>query len=492
LSLSQSESQLLVSLRSFGGKADAISLARSLGLPLSSIFPLSSLLESKGYVKTREIVTERFFLTDEGRYCLKNGLPESRMVDLLSSRGGEMLLDELKASLKPDEFSAALGWGRRSGAVRIEKKEGKQFAVLVKPQKPELEGLLAEISSEPEKSLLDQAKQAAVLLLTERGLAEPKIAKQLFLELIRCEDAGAAASPSANVLTSDVIKSGEWKGVSLRPYDVAASPPVLKIGKKHPYIEFLHEAREILLAMGFEETAGPYVESEFWNFDVLYMAQDHPARAVHDNFQVRGVDAAIDAPDALIKKVQSVHETGAQTGSKGWGYKWDMDIARRQILRTHTTAVSVRSLSIRKVPPVKTFCLSKVFRPDVIDPRHMLEFSQLDGILGDQHINVRHLLGVLTEFAQQLGFKEIRFTPGYFPFTEPSIEAYVKHPKLGWIECLGSGLFRPEVLAPLGIRFPVIAWGIGIDRLAMIRLGLEDIRDLHSGSIDFLRQWRWW
>jgi phenylalanyl-tRNA synthetase alpha chain len=141
---------------------------------------------------------------------------------------------------------------------------------------------------------------------------------------------------------------------------------------------------------------------------------------------------------------------------------------------------------------VKTFCLSKVFRPDVIDSRHMLEFSQLDGILGDHGINVRHLLGVLTEFANQMGFKEIKFTPGYFPFTEPSIEAYVRHPKHGWIECLGSGLFRPEVTKPLGINFPVIAWGIGIDRLAMVRLGLDDIRQLHMGNIDMLRQWGWW
>jgi phenylalanyl-tRNA synthetase alpha chain len=277
----------------------------------------------------------------------------------------------------------------------------------------------------------------------------------------------------------------------LRPYDVTASPPVLIIGKKHPYLEFLEEVKEILISMGFEETVGPYVESEFWNFDALYQAQEHPARAVHDNFRVGGPVPNIDAPIELINAVKKTHENGGLTGSKGWRYKWSIDIAKQQVLRTQTTAVSVRTLFHRREPPVKTFCLSKVFRPDAIDSSHMIEFSQLDGILGDRGINVRHLLGILSEFAKQLGFKEIKFTPGYFPFTEPSIEAYAKHPKMGWIECLGSGLFRPEVLAPLGINFPVIAWGIGIDRLAMIRLGLDDIRDLHSMDLGRLREWGW-
>lgn len=492
MSLSQSEASLLGCLKKMGGKADATSLAKALDLPESSIFPLSNLLESKGYVRATETVSERFSLTDEGVYCLKNGLPENRMLKLLSSAPKEegMPLSKLESVLQPGEISAAIGWGRKGGAIRITKRDNVSVAILAHPLnlRSELEETLKKLATGPEKLSLVPEDQERALILVERGLVVLKESKHLSLQIIR----DVPLEVSANALTSEIIRSNKWREISLRPYDVTASPPSLKVGKKHPYLEFLREAKEILFAMGFEETMGPYVENEFWNFDVLFMAQDHPARAVHDNFQVKGVSAVIDAPDDLIERVRIAHESGGKTGSKGWGYHWNIETARRQILRTHTTAVSVRSLSTRKAPPVKTFCLSKVFRPDVLDSRHMLEFSQLDGIMGDRGINVKHLLGVLTEFANQMGFKEIKFTPGYFPFTEPSIEAYVKHPKLGWIECLGSGLFRPEVLWPLGITFPVIAWGIGIDRLAMIRLGLDDIRELHTGNINSLRQWGWW
>jgi phenylalanyl-tRNA synthetase alpha chain len=488
LSVSQSEARLIDSLKKLGGKADGASLATDLQVPESSIFPLSNLLQGKGYVKAWEEAVEVFTLTEEGRYCLEKGLPEVRLVKFLTSRGGSVPLRDLSQVLKPQEVSAALGWGRRGGAMVVEKKGGDTFASLKGGHDTALQGALEKLASaggargSMQGTRPDQIKQ-----LMERGLISSKVAKVIHIELIK---EPPVATESAK-LTSEMIKNGSWKGIRLRPYDVTASPPVLTIGKKHPYLEFLEEVKEILFSMGFEETAGPYVESEFWNFDALYQAQEHPARAVHDNFRVIGPRPQIDAPAKLINAVKKTHENGGDTGSTGWGYSWSLDIAKQPVLRTQTTAVSVRTLFQKREPPVKTFCLSKVFRPDSIDSRHMLEFDQLDGIIGDKGINVRHLLGTLSEFAQQLGFKDIKFTPGYFPFTEPSIEAYAKHPKLGWIECLGSGLFRPEVLTPLGIDFPVIAWGIGIGRLAMIRLGVDDIRDLHTMDLGKLREWGW-
>lgn len=488
VSVSQSEARLIDSLKKLGGKTDGASLASDLKVPESSIFPLANLLEGKGYVRTREDAEEVFTLTEEGRYCLDKGLPEARMISFLSSRSGEAPLKDLSRELKPQEVSAALGWGRRSGVVAIEKRGGEAIASLKGKYDPSLQDALQKLASvEGVQGGKAEATPDQIRQLMERGLISSKTEKIIHIELIK----EPAASTESAKLTSEMIKSGSWKGVRLRPYDVTASPPVLTIGKKHPYLEFLEEVREILFSMGFEETTGPYVESEFWNFDALYQAQEHPARAVHDNFRVRGPEPNIDAPAKLIGAVKKTHESGGDTGSKGWGYSWDVNIAKQPVLRTQTTAVSVRTLFKRREPPVKTFCLSKVFRPDAIDSRHMLEFDQLDGIIGNEGINVRHLLGILSEFARQLGFKDIKFTPGYFPFTEPSIEAYAKHPKLGWIECLGSGLFRPEVLAPLGIDFPVIAWGIGIDRLAMIRLGVDDIRDLHTMDLGKLREWGW-
>ncbi|MEM0083745.1 MAG: phenylalanine--tRNA ligase subunit alpha, partial [Candidatus Nezhaarchaeales archaeon] len=170
-----------------------------------------------------------------------------------------------------------------------------------------------------------------------------------------------------------------------------------------------------------------------------------------------------------------------------WGYKWSEEQAARLILRSHTTAVSARFLAGKPKPPVRMFCISKVFRPDVIDATHFIEFTQVDGIYGDKGVNLRSLFGILQDFVKRLGFEDIKFRPSYFPFTEPSVEGSVYHPKLGWIECLGAGMFRPEVLESLGIDYPVAAWGIGIDRLAMALLQISDIRELCSRNLKFLR-----
>lgn len=481
MALSQSELKLINSLKKLGGRADAESLARDMNEPVYSIFSLSQLLKEKNYVSIEEVVKEWYELTDEGKKCLEIGLPETRIYKILESSGGETSIDEIKKFLNEKELSAAIGWGKQTGVFLLEKRR-----VVLKARNPPISDFVLKKIAEGASLTMEDLK--IVQDLEKRGLVQKKSSKSIVLKLMKDV---VPSEFGIRALTADIIKSGKWKEVVLTPYDVAASPPEIFIGKKHPYLEFLEEVKELLFAMGFEEMSGPYVECEFWNFDVLFQAQDHPARTIHDNFQVRGVSPHIDAPEELILKVKEVHENGGSTGSRGWGYKWSKEIASRPILRSQTTAVSVRYLHEHKNPPIKAFCLSKVFRPDVIDSKHMVEFCQLDGIIGDHGINIRHLLGILKEFANQLGFKEIKFKPSYFPFTEPSIEAYVKHPKLGWIECLGAGLFRPEVTKPLGIEFPVIAWAFGIDRLAMIKLGIDDIRELHTYDLGKLRNWGW-
>lgn len=488
MSLSQSEVEFLNTLDLLGGKADSSTIASKMGIPESSIFPISSLLAQKGYVKITESVKEKFFLTDEGKYCESQGMPEKRLMVFLKQKGGQVSLKELSAVLKQNEISPVLGWGRKTGAFSIEKGPGGPYVILKKDVPSYYGSLLTKIKNGPQS--FDEEECHILRELISRGLVVKKDQKEIVIELVPGAHLDRRATVS--VLTSDDIRTGKWREISLRPYDVSAAPPELKIGKKHPYLEFLKEVKEILFNMGFEETEGQFVETEFWNFDVLFQAQDHPARAVHDSFQVKNVSVSIDAPSELIESVRAVHESGGHTGSKGWGYRWDIATAARPLLRTQMTVNSVRYLHSHKDPPVKAFSLSKVFRPDLIDSRHMVEFCQLDGIVGDRGINVRHLLGILQEFSRQLGFKRIKFRPSYYPFTEPSIDAYVEHPKLGWIECLGAGMFRPEVLGPLGITFPVIAWGIGIDRLAMIRLGINDIRELHTNDLSKLRSWGWW
>ena len=134
------------------------------------------------------------------------------------------------------------------------------------------------------------------------------------------------------------------------------------------------------------------------------------------------------------------------------------------------------------------FSLDRVFRPENLDAKHSMEFYQLEGIIVGRQVTFRHLIGFFDELARRLGLGKVKVKPAYFPFTEPSVEGFIKHPKLGWMEVFPGGMFRPEVLIPLGVRESnVAAWGIGIDRIAMTILGIDDIRQLFSSDLAFLR-----
>ena len=194
----------------------------------------------------------------------------------------------------------------------------------------------------------------------------------------------------------------------------------------------------------------------------------------------------------LIQRIKLVHENGWTTGSKGWNYDWSESIASTNVLRTHTTAVSVRKLAKCKPKdlPLKVFCVGHVFRNEALDYKHLFEFMQVEGMVAAPGVNFRNLLGILKNFFNKLGFEEVRFRPGYFPYTEMSVEPEVMHPiKKEWMELGGAGIFRPEVVKPLlGIDVPVLAWGLGIERSIMDVFNIKDIRDVYSSNIDFLRE----
>ncbi len=175
----------------------------------------------------------------------------------------------------------------------------------------------------------------------------------------------------------------------------------------------------------------------------------------------------------------------------GWRYPFKPDRARRLVLRSQGTAVSARMLASNPQIPGKYFSLARCFRYDKVDATHAPDFYQVEGIVLGEGIHFRTLLGLLKLFAVEMAkAKEIKFLPAYFPYTEPSVEMHAKHPQLGWMELGGAGLFRPEVTLPLGVSVPVIAWGLGLDRMAMMALGINDIRDLFSVDLDFIRSKR--
>ncbi|HMK16498.1 MAG TPA: phenylalanine--tRNA ligase subunit alpha, partial [Methanomicrobiales archaeon] len=304
--------------------------------------------------------------------------------------------------------------------------------------------------------------------LLDRGLLveQEEVAYELGLTRAGEEalSAGLGEAGEVGTLTKEQITSGSWRNLRLRKYSLATLPKKLVPGKLHPYQRLMDEMRDILLDMGFTELSGGIVQSAFWNFDALFQPQDHPAREMQDTFYL---DEQEPLPPGY-ERVKAAHENGAGTGSTGWGGTWSAAKGEQCVLRTHTTLLSIQHLAKNPKPPVKAFAIGRVYRREAIDPTH--------------------LLGYLSEFYHRMGFSGVRFRPGYFPYTEPSVEPEVYVEGLGWVELGGAGIFREEVTRPWGIGHPVLAWGLGISRVAMLTLGLKDLRQLYRSDLAWLRE----
>ena len=405
-------------------------------------------------------------LTDEGRKYLENGLPELNLLKRLEKGSIQM-----KEASETENFSIALMWAKKNGWVDI--KNG----MLVLKKKPSGYGI--------EDSLKKISNGEAIgpditaLLLQRNLITEEK------------EDAHSRAEKyrgtEISSLNEDIIKTGAWKDVKFRPYNAAAPGKKMYPGKLHHYGSFLQGVKLKLISLGFKEMSGPVVETEFWNMDALYMPQHHSARDIHDAYFLKEPRYARSLDKNILNSVKNSHEKGSD-GSRGWEYQYDIKRAHRLILRTQGTALSARTLASHPKVPGKYFSISRCFRCDVVDATHLPDFYQLEGIVIDKSLSIRHLIGLLKMFAKEFANTEkIKVSPGYFPFTEPSMELFARHPDLGWVELGGAGIFRKELTAPLGIKEPVIAWGLGIDRIGMFNLGINDIRELFSQDLKYLR-----
>ena len=295
-------------------------------------------------------------------------------------------------------------------------------------------------------------------------------------------------------ITPEILnKDSLWKGKKFRRYDVTLPVSQINGGKRHFVNQASDYARGVWTDLGFREMKGNMVISSFWNFDTLFTAQDHPVREMQDTFFI---DKKVEIPEKdLMKKIKESHETGV-SGSTGWKYKWNEEEAKKLVLRTHTTCLSAQTLAKLEVKnlPQKFFAIGKCFRNETVDWSHGFEFNQTEGIVVDKNANFRHLLGYLKEFFSKMGFEKVRFRPGYFPYTEPSVEVDVFHPeKKVWLELGGAGIFRPEVVVPLlGENIPVLAWGPGFDRLLMDYYQIKDLRELYKNDITQLRKMKFW
>ena len=413
----------------------------------------------------------------------KNGLPERQIIDALKAPTS---LEELKSYFSPQMVGIAVGWVVKKGWAKVEN------GLMVPSGK-------AEVGKDEEAFAAFKDKVKIIGKFVDRkGAVKDLLKRKLVtkheekIRTVSITNIGSALAAQGIVLeeeiaqiTSELLKSGSWKGKKFKSYRLDMTPTPLYGAKIHPYRRLIEKMRQIFLEMGFTEIKGEIIQSSFWNFDALFQPQDHPARDMQDTFHL---GSTCQLPAEYSEKVAAMHEYGGDIDSYGWDGVWDRDLARRNVLRTHTTAVTIKYLADNPEPPVKAFCIDRAYRRETIDPTHTPEFEQLEGVVMDKEMSFANLLGLLTEFYQRMGFEDVRFRPGYFPYTEPSVEPEVYVDGLGWVELGGAGVFRKEVTEPFRIKEPVLAWGLGVSRLAMLKLGLKDLRLLYQSDIDWLKK----
>jgi phenylalanyl-tRNA synthetase alpha chain len=492
--LRENEQKTLLALEKLKGKALVEQIVKLGGLAHAAVMrAVLSLTENK-LLRTYEKQQTLIGLSAEGRRYAEIGLPERRLHNALIKLGGEAKVNSAveEAGLEKRFISVALGWINRKGWAAI--KQG-MLKSLTEPPLGDDEKFLQLLSKKESVVVEDlgQEQQKIVSVLKGRKLVE--IEEKTIRELELTDDGwslvrkGVTVQEEVSQLTPELIRTGKWRKVKLRKFNVEAPGPEALLGKLHPAQQIIQHVREIFLEMGFTEIRGSMVQTAFWNFDALFQPQDHPARDMVDTFYLSEPKKGRLPDKETVNAVASTHENGWTTGSRGWEYSWSTEEAKRLLLRTHTTATTIRYLSEHKEPPVKVFSVDRVYRNEKLDYKHLAEFHQIEGIIMDKKVTLRDLMGTLKEFYHKLGLEKVQFWPSYFPYTEPSMQSTVYVPELKcWVELCGMGIFRPEVLAPFGVKHPVLAWGGGLERLILLKLGIEDIRLLYKNDLGWIRR----
>lgn len=417
-------------------------LARMSKLPEDSVRRIVESLKTGGYVSTRTVPVEKARPTDELLNYRSVGFPEYSVFKKSGSK-----IDELSAV----EKSIGIRWAKVKNFIDIRN------------------GQIIAIKDESEVETEMNSLNEAVDQLKENKQCDPLIKELLFERKLLSKE-----------ITKTVLVSPSGKEYVATEFDPNIPGRNAPLGKNHPITKITKKMKTIMSELGFQEMEGDIIESSFWNFDALFQPQDHPARELADTFYLKG-EMPLPNDKALVERVRKAHESG-------WKYKWDPEEASKSVLRTHTTALSARYVSsIKDKGPRKYFAIGRVFRNEATDYKHLAEFHQVEGIIVWENAKFTDLLGVLKEFYRKLGFEKIRFRPSFFPYTEPSLEIEVYFEKRKqWLELGGAGIFRPEVSIPLAGVYPVLAWGLSLERPLMLLLELEDIRTFYKNDLDFL------
>ncbi|MFC4989575.1 phenylalanine--tRNA ligase subunit alpha [Saliphagus infecundisoli] len=470
-------------------------LAAETDLPPETVTGAAFELEERGLVVVLSREEESTTLTEEGDEYADRGLPEVRLYE--AARGldadpvpmGEAIG---RAGLEGPEVDIALSNYARKGYGKIDSGTVTTDPDAVPDTDSEAMALDAITAGEaaPSDEVLDRLERRGLIERSERTERTVTLSDDGVTALME----GVESRETVGQLTPELLASGEWRDVEFGAYNVEADAERVDGGRLHVLRETGERVKDVLVGMGFEEMDGPHADADFWINDCLFMPQDHPARTHWDRFALEEPSEIDDLPEGLVSRVERAHREGVGPDGDGYHSPWDEGFARALALRGHTTSLTTRYLSGTEIgeidPPARFFSVEKAYRNDTLDATHLLEFFQIEGWVMADSLSVRDLMGTFEEFYAQFGITDIEFKPHYNPYTEPSFELFGTHPTTGeLIEIGNSGLFREEMLEPLGVECDVMAWGLALERLAMLTTGAEDIRDLHGtlADLDFLR-----
>lgn len=459
--------------------------------PSSNIKSALDRLASRNMVEYETIDREIIALTKEGEEIAANGSHEAKVFNAVVAAMDGLKIGDLPGVIGKDTAKIGQGNAFKRGWIKKDKDLLRANAESIVD---DTRNLMLEV--ERTQTLGDQRAIADLKrrkLVTLQKVFSFKISKgpKFAREFVKEE----------TDLTVDMLTNGSWKTAKLKPYNFKAKGAPTPTGAFHPLNKVRQEFRNIFFEMGFEEMpTNRYVETGFWNFDALFVPQQHPARDLQDTFYISDPvradppredplndphrpKSAQPASLATIEhgldykqyweNIREVHQSG-KYGSIGYRYPWSEDESLRLVLRTHTTSVSTYVLhKLAAEPrPARYFSIDRVFRNEAVDATHLAEFHQIEGVIADFGLTLGGLIGFMEVFFAKMGIHRLRFKPAYNPYTEPSMEIFGYHEGLSkWVEIGNSGMFRPEMLEPMGLpkEMRVYGFGLSLERPTMIK-----------------------
>ncbi|CCH45621.1 phenylalanyl-tRNA synthetase alpha chain [Wickerhamomyces ciferrii] len=447
---------------------------------------LNSLL-ARQKITYKNIDKEQWNLTQEGQDIVSNGSHEYRLLETV------LKLEHLKIS----EVGNVLGPAGKMGQGKAFKngwisKNGDELIINDKLDKSNLpnDETALELKQLQDQGTLSDSKKLADL--KKRKLAT--VSKIQSFSVEKGPEFSLEIEKLETDITSDMIINGSWENAKFKPYNFNSEGVSPDSGALHPLMKVREEFRQIFFSLGFSEMpSNQYVETGFWNFDTLFVPQQHPARDLQDTFYIKDPLVAGEPEDKkYLQNIKAVHE-GDAFDSIGYRYPWNIEESLKLVLRTHSTAISSKILhDLAANPgPARLFSIDRVFRNEAVDATHLAEFHQVEGVLADYDLTLGDLIGFMEDFFSKMGVTNLKFKPTYNPYTEPSMEIFSWHEGLGkWVEIGNSGMFRPEMLEPMGLpkNLRVLGWGLSLERPTMIKYGVSNIRELlgHKVSLDFI------